>query len=48
MYGLSMVCSQHIGFSGAYSDGDFMIHFAGLDDKKGWTNKIVGDIETLR
>ncbi|PUZ69367.1 hypothetical protein GQ55_2G102500 [Panicum hallii var. hallii] len=35
-------------WKGAYSDGDFMIHFAGLDDKKGWTNKIVGDIETLR
>ncbi|CAN6197582.1 unnamed protein product, partial [Urochloa humidicola] len=35
-------------WKGVYSDGDFMIHFAGLDDKQGWTNKIVGEIETLR
>jgi hypothetical protein len=38
---VSMFCSQHIAFSGVYSDGDFMIHFAGLDDKQGWTNKIL-------
>jgi len=43
----SMICSQHIGFSGAYSDGDFMIHFAGLDDKQGWIHEI-GERETLR
>ncbi|CAL5079884.1 unnamed protein product [Urochloa decumbens] len=34
-------------WKGVYSDGDFMIHFAGLDDKQGWTNKIIGEIETL-
>ncbi|KAF8690767.1 hypothetical protein HU200_041152 [Digitaria exilis] len=35
-------------WKGAYSDGDFMIHFAGLDDKPGWTKRIVGEIGTLR
>ncbi|KAL6911476.1 hypothetical protein ACP4OV_000281 [Aristida adscensionis] len=31
-------------WKGVYSDGDFMIHFAGLDDKRGWTYKILGEI----
>uniref|UniRef100_J3MK86 Nucleotide-diphospho-sugar transferase domain-containing protein n=1 Tax=Oryza brachyantha TaxID=4533 RepID=J3MK86_ORYBR len=28
-------------WKGVYSDGDFMVHFAGLDDKLGWINKIL-------
>lgn len=35
-------------WNGVYSDGDFMIHFAGLDDKRGWTDKILGELETPR
>ncbi|WVZ62863.1 hypothetical protein U9M48_012557 [Paspalum notatum var. saurae] len=31
-------------WKGVYSDGDFMIHFAGIDDKPSWTNKILGEI----
>ncbi|XP_020404932.1 probable alpha-1,6-mannosyltransferase MNN10 isoform X2 [Zea mays] len=35
-------------WKGVYSDGDFMIHFAGLDDKQGWTNKILRERENQR
>ncbi|VAI70126.1 unnamed protein product [Triticum turgidum subsp. durum] len=28
-------------WKGAYSDGDFMVHFAGLNDKRGWTSRIL-------
>nr|CAD1819005.1 unnamed protein product [Ananas comosus var. bracteatus] len=28
-------------WKGAYSDGDFLVHLAGLDDKKGWIAKIL-------
>ena len=31
--------------SGVYSKGDFMVHLAGLNDKKTWIKKILRDIE---
>ncbi|KAF7045733.1 hypothetical protein CFC21_054815 [Triticum aestivum] len=31
-------------WKGAYSDGDFMVHFAGLNDKRGWTSRILREI----
>jgi hypothetical protein len=30
---------------GVYSKGDFMVHLAGLNDKKTWIKKILHDIE---
>ncbi|KAK1678404.1 hypothetical protein QYE76_039252 [Lolium multiflorum] len=33
-------------WKGVYSDGDFMVHFAGLDDKRGWTSRILKEIGT--
>nr|CAD1843897.1 unnamed protein product [Ananas comosus var. bracteatus] len=30
--------------TGAYSDGDFMVHLAGIDDKKRWTAKILQEM----
>ena len=30
---------------GVYSKGDFMVHLAGLNDKKTWIKKILRDIE---
>ncbi|XP_020083846.1 uncharacterized protein LOC109707154 isoform X2 [Ananas comosus] len=30
--------------AGAYSDGDFMVHLAGIDDKKRWTAKILQEM----
>ncbi|KAK3126868.1 hypothetical protein QOZ80_7AG0564330 [Eleusine coracana subsp. coracana] len=40
----------HLGttWKGVYSDGDFMVHFAGLNDKQGWANKILPEIQTQR
>ncbi|XP_066399020.1 probable alpha-1,6-mannosyltransferase MNN10 [Miscanthus floridulus] len=35
-------------WKGVYSDGDFMVHFAGLDDKQGWTNKILREREEVK
>ncbi|TVU39463.1 hypothetical protein EJB05_12883, partial [Eragrostis curvula] len=35
-------------WKGVYSDGDFMIHFAGVNDKQGWANKILTEIQTQR
>eukprot|EP00249_Psilotum_nudum_P011698 c23330_g1_i1 orf=143-997(+) len=34
--------------AGTYSRGDFMVHLAGLDDKKRWMKKILQDIEDER
>uniref|UniRef100_A0A0D9WY07 Uncharacterized protein n=1 Tax=Leersia perrieri TaxID=77586 RepID=A0A0D9WY07_9ORYZ len=34
--------------AGVYSDGDFMVHFAGLDDKLGWINKILRERRLVR
>jgi hypothetical protein len=39
-------CSLHADCAGVYSDGDFMVHFAGLDDKRGWTSRILKEIGT--
>ena len=30
---------------GVYSKGDFMVHLAGLNDKKTWIKKILRDIQ---
>lgn len=46
MYGLYIVYSLHGYCAGVYSNGDFMVHFAGLDDKRGWTTKILREIRT--
>ncbi|XP_026661726.2 probable alpha-1,6-mannosyltransferase MNN10 [Phoenix dactylifera] len=31
-------------WEGAYSDGDFMVHLAGLDEKKKWAARILGEL----
>jgi hypothetical protein len=38
--------SLHADCAGVYSHGDFMVHFAGLDDKQGWTSRILKEIGT--
>ncbi|XP_020591221.1 uncharacterized protein LOC110032050 isoform X2 [Phalaenopsis equestris] len=34
--------------AGVYSRGDFMVHLAGLDDKKEWAARIVQEVESER
>nr|CAD1843870.1 unnamed protein product [Ananas comosus var. bracteatus] len=39
-----LIVSPASTWRGAYSDGDFMVHLAGIDDKKRWTAKILQEI----
>ncbi|CAM0907031.1 unnamed protein product [Alopecurus aequalis] len=39
-----MIFHPSTTWKGVYSDGDFMVHFAGLDDKRGWTSRILEEI----
>uniref|UniRef100_A0ACD5WRT4 Uncharacterized protein n=1 Tax=Avena sativa TaxID=4498 RepID=A0ACD5WRT4_AVESA len=41
-----MIFHPSTTWKGVYSDGDFMVHFAGLDDKRGWTSRILKEIGT--
>lgn len=43
-----MIFHPSTTWKGVYSDGDFMVHFAGLNDKRGWTIKFLRDIRTRR
>ncbi|XP_072960270.1 uncharacterized alpha-1,2-galactosyltransferase C1289.13c-like [Typha angustifolia] len=39
-----LISSPWTTWKGAYSDGDFMVHLAGLDDKKRWIANILQDL----
>ncbi|KAJ3678565.1 hypothetical protein LUZ60_002368 [Juncus effusus] len=40
-----LVFSPLTTWKGVYSDGDFMVHLAGLDDKRGWALKIIQEMK---
>lgn len=35
------------GITGVYAKGDFMVHLAGLDDKKKWMQSVLKDTSSL-
>lgn len=43
-----LIFSSGAVWKGAYSKGDFMVHLAGLDDKKGWVARIIQELEAER
>ncbi|KAJ0967267.1 hypothetical protein J5N97_024184 [Dioscorea zingiberensis] len=43
---LRLFTSPFTAWKGAYSDGDFMVHLAGIDEKKEWAAKILRQMES--
>ncbi|KAH7690523.1 Glycosyltransferase 34 protein [Dioscorea alata] len=43
---LRLFTSPSTTWKGVYSYGDFMVHLAGLDEKKAWAEKIVREVES--
>ncbi|PKA56480.1 Galactomannan galactosyltransferase 1 [Apostasia shenzhenica] len=43
-----LISSPRAIWKGAYSRGDFLVHLAGLDDKKNWAARIMLDLEAGR
>lgn len=44
MYNLAFMVSLN---TGVYARGDFMVHLAGLDDKKKWMQSVLKDTSSL-
>ncbi|XP_072960271.1 probable alpha-1,6-mannosyltransferase MNN10 [Typha angustifolia] len=42
-----LIFSPWTTWQGAYSDGDFMVHLAGLDDKRRWAAKFLQEMRTI-
>ncbi|ERM94936.1 uncharacterized alpha-1,2-galactosyltransferase C1289.13c isoform X1 [Amborella trichopoda] len=40
-----LITSPKTTWQGSYSEGDFMVHLAGLDDKKRWARKVLREIQ---
>lgn len=45
---LRLISSPMKTWKGAYSDGDFMVHLAGLDEKKKWADRILNELRPKR
>ncbi|KAH7690531.1 Glycosyltransferase 34 protein [Dioscorea alata] len=43
---LRLFTSPSTTWKGAYSHGDFMVHFAGIDEKQEWAEKILREMES--
>ncbi|KAI0513939.1 hypothetical protein KFK09_009971 [Dendrobium nobile] len=43
-----LIFSSGAVWRGVYSRGDFMVHLAGLDDKKEWADRIIQELEAQR
>ncbi|KAM0949624.1 putative glycosyltransferase 34, nucleotide-diphospho-sugar transferase [Dioscorea sansibarensis] len=43
---LRLFTSPSTAWKGAYSFGDFMVHLAGIDEKKAWAEKILKEVES--